>query len=506
MGNDILIKQSELVKNIPEGFDIDSVICTTMSIDPSVMIQTIFQIGYPSLSKVKMSQVDTVLGCESRFKFFYDSKEYINFENDSCIAGVLADSSIFALENMAISVEHKGPIFHPKIVLIKFKNKQGKRYYRIMVSSKNLTSTYSYEVGVILESKECVPEKCNHNLSDFLNFLLNSTEDEKIKSIAEEINDYQFALLNDECQDRKVNIKFSGCEDGLGKQDKLLETLKSKKNTMLILSPSYETEQGKIDNYFVYEPKHEKTHAKLYYSTEDKFLWIGSSNLSDGGLKNNVECMVELDKAEEITKEDENNITVFGTPCIRVKTATEFEVNVALEKLNQFLREHSFNCEVGKICIKSESVVTEEQYNGCSFFVKLYDWNPKDEEAWTSIDHNEANNSFDRKGKSDFLLVGCAYKGTQNGKIQTAKKMIPLKSIEDAEILKEAFAESLKKLLETPWFYLAQKNDASMYEYGMRVGHELINNKKITEEQKSEIQTLLELMKHYYQKEFKQEN
>ncbi len=500
METDMIIKQSEIVKSVPDGFDIDIVICTTMSIDPSVMIQTIFQIEYPSLSKVKKEQVDIVLGCENKFRFFYDKKESINFENDSCIESALSDCSIVVLKNLAFPVKHNGPIFHPKIILIRFKNKDNESYYRLMVSSKNLTSSYSYEVAVILESIKIDFEKPNHNIADFLNFLTEkSKEDEKIKSIAEEINNYQFVLLNEDCTDREVNIRFSGCNDGLDKQENLLKCLKEKKDEMLILSPSYETKQECIDKYFVYEPKQEKTNAKLYYLTDENILWVGSSNLSEGGLQENVECMVEIHKADGVIKIDENEINVFGTPCVRVTDATTIKPNKAIEILNAFIDDHAFYSDGKKIYI---NVKVTHEYVGCRFWVKLYDWNLKSDDKWTEIDYKTTNIEIDRKGHSDFLLVGCEYDNTEAGKQQVAKKMISLApDNEDENVLKGALKNSYKELLEVPWFNHAQKNDVAMREYGMRVGQELINNDDITIEQKGEIRILLDIIEHYYQKE-----
>lgn len=360
MEQDIQVCQSELIKDLPDKCTLRHAICTTMSIDPSTMLQTIVQLAYPSsqaLKKVKSDQINTILGGEDRFWFFHDA---------SLKDAPLSDEQKAALWCMAVPVECSNPfphVFHPKIILLEYENKSGETFYRLQVSSKNLTSNYHFEVGALLESQKISGnEKPNHNLGKFLWYLaekaaLRKEEIDREKNplhkkkleriagelerIAGELNSCRFLLLCDKDKDKRtdrVQVTVSGAHDGLGTQASLIECLKRHQNkgkdpSLLILSPSYETSQEALGRFCVYQPIAEETHAKLYFEEKTHRLWLGSSNLSQGGMENNVECMVEISDAEGICHAEDDCIFVFGTKCEPL-TATTMQDGKESEKAN----------------------------------------------------------------------------------------------------------------------------------------------------------------------------
>lgn len=358
MEQDILVYQSELTKGLPDKCTLRHAICTTMSIDPSTMLQTIVQLAdYSSqvLKRVKRDEISTILlSVKNQFWFFHDAKHPINFQNDACLKDApLPDEQNAALLRMAVPVECSGPFFHPKIILLEYENESGETFYRLQVSSKNLTSAYHFEVGAVLESQKISGEEApNHNLGDFLRYLAEKAAlyqkeidgeknplykekltriTDELKQIAGELERCRFSLSGDEDKRTdRVQVTVSGAHDGLRTQTSLIKRLspecpdrpQKKDPSLLILSPSYETSQKALNSFCVYEPIEVETHAKLYFCEKTRTLWLGSSNLSPGGMENNVECMVEIHDAEGICRGEDDHISVFGTKCKPLTEAT----------------------------------------------------------------------------------------------------------------------------------------------------------------------------------------
>lgn len=325
------------------GYTLDYAVCTTMSMDAGAAMKTVVQALHPEMKKVSMELKRILVGAKDKFAFFYDEKSGINYSDYK------ADIRLSAyIESFSHAVKAK-KVFHPKITLARFiNNSDAGHVYRLQVSSKNITSSNSFETGVQLRSvpKNKTP---NHNLCKFIEILNeaieNKTTKAKLKDICKDLEKLSFVLVEDKDNETdKVHITVSGEELGTT-QKELIDALKQPCK-MIILSPDYETAQDKLADYHVYAPVGVATHAKLYYKTDTKTLWIGSSNLSEAGMGKNIECMVRIKDACGIDISDLEKTVVFGTECTRI-TESKIPNNSfsCSKKLNEFINAHNFSIE-----------------------------------------------------------------------------------------------------------------------------------------------------------------
>lgn len=256
------------------------------------------------------------------------------------------------LEDMVIEVSphHPEGIFHPKIWLLRFKERNGEKViYRFLCLSRNITFDKSWDTILTLEGD--VRRRFfarNNPLSDFLRTLPKLTKKRLKKSLRDEIDDLAEEI-------RHVDFKTpSGFEDfsfwplGLPRHkhfplcrdywrimvlspfitDGFLQKVASKKTNCVLISCSEELDFLKPETLEMFKYKYvmdevagneEETsieisseaakksnldeeselsglHAKLYVADAgwDSYLWTGSANATTAAFSNNVEFLVEL--------------------------------------------------------------------------------------------------------------------------------------------------------------------------------------------------------------------
>lgn len=341
--------------HLPEGAVLEKCLFTTMSMDAATMIEMSALCLRPGQKKIRKTELPT-LALEARDKllFFYDNKHKGSKFKPFTDNFTQTDTLQLFLPLAVGVTKFNAPFFHPKIILLKY-SLENSPYFRLLVSSKNLTQSRVFETGVWLESKE---SEANHNLPDFLIFLGNNTKDEaedntKNKpdvdlSAFEAVKDCDFQLNSAEKDVSVTNIQFSG-EDLKAIQQTLHTALAADKenNSMVILSPDYETPQDSIDAHQIFKPKDIPTHAKLYYKPDTNStsgtLWLGSSNCSHGGMEKNIECMVKIANATGITSVSQNPqiVNVFGVNCEQV-SLSNISSNSSEDDLSLFIAKHDF--------------------------------------------------------------------------------------------------------------------------------------------------------------------
>ena len=339
------VPQSRLLTP-PEGYYLDCLVATTMSLDIQAVIPTLLQADLPERKKFSTNEAAARLAYlaeQKRCMIFYDGKK-------GCCCDNRIDSRLVkAVLNMCHPVYCRS-VFHPKIILAGFRRKaDGNCRYRLQVSSKNLTASNVFEVCMQLETEPCGGQQTvNHNISQFLSFLRKHHDSELLDRAIEELKTLRFTA--DQAED--VEVTFSGFE--LQKtQETLLEALGKDLNhvpegkNFLILSPDYETSSDMLKGFPVYAPVNISTHAKLYCDLTEKTIWIGSSNLSLGGMRNNLECLVKFRPNAEgpfpVSKDGEDAV-VFDQKCCRITESRLSEEQYGAEDaLNEFIQTHKFS-------------------------------------------------------------------------------------------------------------------------------------------------------------------
>ena len=106
---------------------------------------------------------------ELPFHIFYDGKNKREYEEPSYFRTQNGNYAMYIFHKYCTPVEVKGGLFHPKIILIQFRNHEGKSFFRVCISSKNLTWSNYIEAGVILESSNEKEDfhQAGQALSDF---------------------------------------------------------------------------------------------------------------------------------------------------------------------------------------------------------------------------------------------------------------------------------------------------------------------------------------------------
>jgi hypothetical protein len=240
------------------------------------------------------------------------------------------------LENMIIEVNPStGGVFHPKLWLLRFINKEGDVFYKFICLSRNITFDRSWDTILVLDGKlmdTYFPG--NEKLIQFLNFLptlsVNKISQDRlkiIKQIKDELGKVRF--ISPENFDDEFSFHFLGMDSNKS------FPIEDKYNRLLIISPFLDerllerfdkvrekyliSSQNSLDEMCESTIKKYKKiwvldelaedqseddrrrlsglHAKLYIGENGKnvTLWNGSSNATYAGFSSkNVEALVEL--------------------------------------------------------------------------------------------------------------------------------------------------------------------------------------------------------------------
>ncbi len=357
-----------------------------MSMDTASMVQMCALCLRPDNAKISEIELRAIaLEAKGKLVFCYDNKhngaKFHPFTEDFTSTDL---STLFA--QLAVGITgFKAPFFHPKIILLHYTmppkgGNAAEDKFRLLVSSKNLTTAHMFETGVWLESTPVLEETLpNHNLNTFLSFL-KVKQPQATNPVLNAFADYEdwgslaFVLPAAQGRDAQgaVEVRFSGLCDLNCTQESLNQALQkdlqaadqakqqanrllkfcslkhwlNKKTRMVILSPDYETPLQSLAQHQIFKPQNLPTHAKLYYHPAKKCLWLGSSNCSEGGMQNNIECMVQLQNVQCITIDPKSDtVTVFGIPCERVTQSKMVFNNNNETALQAFINSHAFEIE-----------------------------------------------------------------------------------------------------------------------------------------------------------------
>lgn len=142
----------------PEGYHTDFVAMTTFTLSLRLLVQipalihcgetgTRLPRGLGAVVRARKYQED----CD-RFRIYYDGKTKAAVDQPSfygTAAGRLAQQ---LLATRCIPVRLRDGLFHPKILLFQFADQDGHKFFRVHISSRNLTMGQLLEAGVTLET------------------------------------------------------------------------------------------------------------------------------------------------------------------------------------------------------------------------------------------------------------------------------------------------------------------------------------------------------------------
>ncbi len=433
----------EQLFDIQDEYEVTELICTTMSFEIDEQIKILgcmmkkaemkrVNENFSGTQNALLSEVTAVI---NKCYFFYD-KERTDFKLDKAdnYAGLYT-----ALLAMHCPVKAENGVFHPKIILCRYENKNKKVFYKLLVSSRNLTCLHSFEVGVQLtgEHNSDPNDKPNHNLCELVKWLAERVSDkeksDRLKERAKELESFSFKAPGKEPKD--ILIRVSGIDLGQGQQDEELvdqwekenKSGKSGKKELYILSPDYETDKHQIEEYHnIYYPtqmdenscdqgkttdqnedKGVNTHAKLYYFPGKETVWLGSCNSSEAAMKGkNIECMVRIRGIkDDLIKADDEFLWVFERKCMRYLKGIDNKCDKY--KLCKQLSEILDNCEIkgkderskdGKRLanISIRSIKLEEGYRLELLPLGMHEKDNKDESKWQEY----------RCGKDTYIFRG----------------------------------------------------------------------------------------------------
>lgn len=326
----------------PPGYDVEFAIGTTYSLDLEALV------GVP-LALSLSEEMDHTLQDDPIY-VLEGLRRSVDAFAIYCEAGQIKapknGNNLFALmENSVFEVALENNYsFHPKVWVIKYRDKNRNELYRVLVLSRNLTFDRSWDMAIALEGKKVKGKNPrNQPLSDFLSFLIpytkNKQKKKQIKKLIAELEFVQFDTVDPSIPE--VEFCPIGIE-GYGKAEtELFETF----HKLIIISPflsetiikelndkslkdatkvliTRKTELSKLkehvfQDFDVYVLKDsvvegeasiseenaehvmaqfQDIHAKLYARTKynQHHIYIGSANSSSNAFNGNIEFLLKL--------------------------------------------------------------------------------------------------------------------------------------------------------------------------------------------------------------------
>ena len=221
----------------PKGYEVDSVIGTTYSLDFKALTAVIISLGLGE-------DVDINLACDPASVIVAYQKmteKMVVFCESGQIKGIKSPTTLdVMLEKIIVPValDKKGynngyPSFHPKVWIIKYKNDNNRYIFRFAVLSRNLTFDRSWDVSLCIESADDVYQhektKPIIHFLEFLNSQIKNTYPDSerkkriIQSMAECLMDVSFSvsdLIFDDFEIMPIGIGAQKYD--IKKKDKLL--------------------------------------------------------------------------------------------------------------------------------------------------------------------------------------------------------------------------------------------------------------------------------------------
>ena len=162
----------------PIGMVFDAAIATTYTLDPALalMMPVLFSQG---ASYRNATEEDEAVLRLQRLRSHADSISIFVQEGGIKVPRMLKPSPAYSLlEPMIYETKSpKGGIFHPKLVLVRYKRDDGSKQMRLVVMTRNLTFDKSWDIAVVLDGEVVSGKRTSKNdvLVKFIQ-LLSSTE------------------------------------------------------------------------------------------------------------------------------------------------------------------------------------------------------------------------------------------------------------------------------------------------------------------------------------------
>lgn len=362
----------------PAGYNIDFAVGTTYSLDLDALVGASLALGLSEETDSELMNnpvclLEALRSTGDKVALFCEGGQ-IHMPNKVTALYILLEKMVFSVKTAKRRGVTRFPSFHPKFWLIRYKNNNGERKYRIVVLSRNLTFDRSWDITYYMDGHVTKETSDNNEpVCDFLRYLLsqlpadeNGREKAKgIRSLIRELPNVAFAT------EEKAFYDFEFIPNGIKKAaggfysfDKT-ELFQDTFHEILIISPflsgdtirdfndrnkgslvkdarymliTREMSLGRlkpkdVSNFVIYtmrdqvidgetaisegaqDIRKQDIHAKIYmvrkYSNTD--LYLGSLNASYSGVHNNIEFMVRLRSKNRYLNMDKMTADLFGS-------------------------------------------------------------------------------------------------------------------------------------------------------------------------------------------------
>lgn len=215
----------------PEGYQLEKAVGTTYSLDLTALIAALVCLKFSAETDSKFIQNPitvfyTLQNISDKVCIFCEAGQ-INISSDSSALFLLLEKMIIPVA-LPKSRFGRYPAFHPKTWLLAFGNAEGKKKYRFVVLSKNLTFDRSWDVSFSVESSEKIRQTCKTEpILDFLDFLKTQADYSKqnasstsriLTSFKRELKNISFAL-----ESREFKEEFQIMPMGIGAKSYKIE-------------------------------------------------------------------------------------------------------------------------------------------------------------------------------------------------------------------------------------------------------------------------------------------
>ena len=374
------LKQNEsdllrIAMTVPEGMKPENVILTTFTLSTSILADIILK--YVEATRkiediMSLDETERYLLLAEHLDVVENKKIHI-FSDDCLFPSFDAAPKLnrlierYLIANMVtvVAPKNQGSYFHPKLIITEFGDEKNpeRKFYRVIISSKNLTYSDMLETYHVFEScsegQGCECENLGKEIARFFRRIVELKEEDlrpvcgknkpikdacsEIKGLLENISKQKFKLCipasepipekvdvyfstpNDRCMKDKFNedIKqstkngFFWCSDSISNtfidNYKCPMMISNVRSWVRVFKDCIASESFEVPDYAykmmseeINNPTNKMVHAKFAEINHDEkyILWNGSANFTENAFNNNYECDVRCEyKREDISKE-----------------------------------------------------------------------------------------------------------------------------------------------------------------------------------------------------------
>lgn len=328
----------------PEGYKLDYIEMTTYSLSMSFLskIPLLMYIGDKRINtdKIYANRLYRKLlkeDYEKKFHIYYDGNIKRKPDESDEYLSIRGRYALALLRERCTPICEDNKLFHPKIIVLQFEkvDGSGEYFYRVHISSRNLTMAQYLEAGVTLVSEERSDEeeKCKavaKPIADFFRdlqksknvdskikwdvfekkyFVLENEEPDNPRNISVHFKDFLTNIKADIENEKDYSIRVTSMNptNNLFSNAKSVEYICNFKDMYEYKDDAdnneWKIKEDKKESYYYVgqsdnQPKN--LHIKQYIihqNNNPKIIWIGSANCSKNGLNNgNTEVMVRIEE------------------------------------------------------------------------------------------------------------------------------------------------------------------------------------------------------------------